>query len=203
VRQIFERFAGSFEQVLDRLEYRAPQLIAARIETEVGPPGKSLEVLDAGCGTGLCGPLLAPYARHLTGVDLAPAMLAKAEEQGVYDRLEAAELTAFLESHADSYDLIASADTLCYFGALERVFAAAAGALRPGGVLAFTLERAENDSTPGYRLAPHGRYSHSEDYIRQGLAKAGLALCSIEEDTLRKEARKAVIGLVVLARRRR
>ena len=30
---------------------------------------KQLDVLDAGCGTGLCGPLLAPYARRLVGVD--------------------------------------------------------------------------------------------------------------------------------------
>ena len=35
------------------------------------------------------------------------------------------ELTAHLEAHRDSYDVIASADTLVYFGALGPVFAAA------------------------------------------------------------------------------
>ena len=34
-----------------------------------------LDVLDLGCGTGLCGPLLRPYARALAGVDLSPQML--------------------------------------------------------------------------------------------------------------------------------
>ena len=38
---------------------------------------RSLDVLDAGCGTGLCGPLVAPYARRLVGVDLSEAMLAR------------------------------------------------------------------------------------------------------------------------------
>ena len=30
-------------------------------------------MLDAGCGTGLCAPLLRPYASRLTGVDLSKA----------------------------------------------------------------------------------------------------------------------------------
>ena len=34
---------------------------------------KSLDILDAGCGTGLCGALLSPYARRLVGVDLSDA----------------------------------------------------------------------------------------------------------------------------------
>ena len=35
-------------------------------------------VLDAGCGTGLCGPLLRPYAKRLVGVDLSSGMLERA-----------------------------------------------------------------------------------------------------------------------------
>ncbi|MDH3965955.1 MAG: tetratricopeptide repeat protein [Rhodospirillales bacterium] len=201
VRQMFEGFAGSFERVLDKLEYRAPALITACLAAELGAPAGGLDVLDAGCGTGLCGPLLAPYTRRLTGVDLSPAMLAKAKGRGVYDALEAAELTAFLEGQAGAYDLIASADTLCYFGALEAVLAAAARALRPGGRLVFTLENAGQDEDAGFRLGPHGRYSHTKDYVRRSLAGAGLALRSLEDDVLRKEGGKAVAGLVVLAQR--
>ena len=44
-------------------------------------------ILDAGCGTGLCGPLVAPHAQRLTGVDLSAGMLAQASEKGVYDEL--------------------------------------------------------------------------------------------------------------------
>ena len=38
-------------------------------------------MLDAGCGTGLCGPLIAPHARRLVGVDLSGQMLAHARER--------------------------------------------------------------------------------------------------------------------------
>lgn len=53
----------------------------------------------------------------------------------------------------------ARGDALCYFGDLGLVLAAAARALRPGGVLAFTLEAAGTEPPEGYRIQPHGRYS--------------------------------------------
>ena len=53
-------------------------------------------MLDAGCGTGLCGPLIAPYARRLVGVDLSERMLAQARARDVYDELVKGELTAYL-----------------------------------------------------------------------------------------------------------
>ena len=84
-------------------------------------PSKSLDVLDAGCGTGLCGPLVAPYARRLTGVDLSAGMLAQAKEKNVYDALMKGELTEYLRDSREAFDLIVSADTLVYFGGLEDV----------------------------------------------------------------------------------
>ena len=71
-------------------------------------------MLDAGCGTGLCGPLVAPYARRLTGVDLSAGMLAQAKEKNVYDELFKVELTEYLRDHTEAFDLIVSADTLVY-----------------------------------------------------------------------------------------
>mgnify|MGYP003693532633 CR=1 FL=1 len=66
VERTFDSFASSFEAKLQRLSYRAPALVAAMLgETARLEPLKRLDVLDAGCGTGLCGPLVAPYARRL------------------------------------------------------------------------------------------------------------------------------------------
>ena len=42
--------------------------------------------------------------------------------------------------------MIVSADTLVYFGALDEVVAAAAGALRPGGLLIFTRRARPDDA---------------------------------------------------------
>ncbi len=67
----FDSFAASFDSKLAKLLYRAPALVAEMLAEPDVEASKSLDVLDAGCGTGLCGPLIAPYARRLVGVDLS------------------------------------------------------------------------------------------------------------------------------------
>ena len=78
VKSLFDRFADSFEESLIHLEYRAPELVAGAMAQAFGQPAGDLEILDAGCGTGLCGPLLKPHARRLEGVDLSAGMLKRA-----------------------------------------------------------------------------------------------------------------------------
>jgi predicted TPR repeat methyltransferase len=204
VQRTFDGFSGCFDQVLTRLEYRAPEMIAATLAEGLPAPGKRDEVLDAGCGTGLCGPVLAPYARRLVGVDLSPGMLDKARGRDLYDELIQAELTEHLARHPAAYDLIAFADTLVYFGDLAAVFEAASGALRPGGHAVFTVESGAHDggaSRDGFRLLPHGRYCHSEAYLRRALGAAGLSVRTVGSGTVRREAGDPVAGFVVLARK--
>ena len=59
VRSSFDHFARTFDVKLQRLEYRAPELVMAAVAEALGEPASEREVLDAGCGTGWCGPLLA------------------------------------------------------------------------------------------------------------------------------------------------
>ena len=217
VQTVFDRFADSFDDVLARLGYRAPAMCGEMVAALLGPgtgAARTLDVLDAGCGTGLCGPLLRPYARRLEGVDLSAGMLAKAGQRGGYDQLHEAELTAWLSAHPAAYGLVVSADTLCYFGALDEVLPAAGAALRPDGHLVFTVEETVKDAVkdavedaadgaaaPGFLLHPHGRYSHTEAYVRAVLAQAGLEVRELRRVTLRQEASKPVSGLLVGARK--
>lgn len=205
IETVFDEFAATFDEQLEHLAYRAPQIIAALLADSGLPAAKALDVLDVGCGTGLCGPLVVPYARRLTGVDLSGKMLTQASARQVYDELVKGELTAYLRNQTAAFDVIVCADTLCYFGALDDVAVAAAGALRPGGQFFFTVEAlyeaesvSESESEKGFRLATHGRYTHAQPYVERVLASAGLDVQVVRAE-LRMESGTPVAGLAVRA----
>jgi predicted TPR repeat methyltransferase len=199
IRETFDDFAASFDESLRLLDYRAPQLIAAALTEALGPTAR-LEVLDAGCGTGLCAALVRSIARRLVGVDLSASMVQRARERGLYDELVVAELCEFMRARPQSFEVIYSADTLVYFGALEEPLAAMCGSLYGAAMAAFTLEELES-ALPGesYRLQPHGRYTHSEAYVRNALLSCGFVRIAIARAVLRRELGRDVAGLVVQA----
>jgi len=214
VRSHFDDFAERFDASLARLNYQAPALIAKALALNVSENSR-MDVLDAGCGTGLCGPRVREHCRNLVGVDLSDSMLARARLRGVYDELVNAELCGFMLSRAHTFDAIISADTLCYFGSLSEPLRAANGALRSAGILVVTLEVLSADSAqsdarqnldasavrePTYHLAPHGRYAHSEGYVRSALAEASFELVSLSRDVVRREGAQEVSGWLVVAR---
>lgn len=194
----FDNFAASFERVLtERLHYRAPQLCADLVAETLPPPARALDLLDAGCGTGLCGELVAPWARTLVGVDLSAGMLGKARTKGVYHELVKAELTAYLTDSRDRWHAIVCADTLCYFGDLTAFMQAAATALRPGGVLVYTVEAMADDAATVATILPNGRYAHGRAHLDRVAAAAGLNTMSARRDVLREEAGAPVNGWLI------
>lgn len=203
VSSLFDAFSRSFDERLAFLEYRAPSLVAELLRRLVPDARADLAVLDAGCGTGLCAPLLAPHARELVGVDLSAGMLEKARERGGYDELVKAELVAYLRGQPARFDLVVSADTLCYFGRLDEAMAAAAGAMRPGGRLIFTVEALPDEpaEAAGYRLLLNGRYAHARRYVDEVLAQAGLRPLAVESAVLRREVGEPVTGWLVAAQK--
>ena len=88
VAHTFDDFAESFDRVLSDLQYRVPELLGEMAgEFAKEHDAELLDVVDLGCGTGLCAESLRAISRHLTGVDLSQKMLDKAEERGGYDEL--------------------------------------------------------------------------------------------------------------------
>ena len=201
VASVFDNFAPSFDAKLAKLEYRAPQLVAEACAAALGAPAGRLSVADVGCGTGLCGPLLRPWAARLVGCDLSVGMLRQARQRQVYDGLHRAELVYYLDTQPGQFDLVISADTLCYFGGLEGALAASYRALQPGGWLVFTVEALSADADVDHRILPQGRYAHVDHYLRRCLVDTGYAAIQLGTGTLRMEAGQPVAGWVVTAQR--
>ena len=198
IAKSFDNFAAVYEDNMTGLGYKAPAHALAALRA-AAQGGILAQILDAGCGTGFCGPLLRPLTQRLTGVDLSASMIDKARAKGCYDAFEVAELCAFMRAHPAEFDAVVSADTLNYFGALEEPFAGAAACLKPGGWLVFTLEKLAEGAPESYRVEPHGRYSHGADYVRGALRGAGLEPISLELKPLRRERGADVAGLIVTA----
>jgi predicted TPR repeat methyltransferase len=197
VQTVFDGFANTFDAKLASLKYRAPELVGTLLASRLPEPAAQYDIGDLGCGTGLCGPLVRGWARRLTGCDLSEGMLAKARQRGGYDELVHGELVAFLRGRSAAFDVVISADTLCYFGDLSEVAAMAHAALRAGGRLVFTVEAANIDVSAGYTLQTHGRYAHAADYVHTCLATAGFGVVQLVPCELRTEGGKPVGGWLV------
>ena len=94
---------------------------------------------------------------------------------------------------------MASADTLCYFGDLHEVLAAAARALRPEGGVVFTVE-AMAGGRDDFKIEGSGRYRHAAAHVEACLAAAGFGAVRIEPIVPRREAGQDVQGWLASAR---
>jgi predicted TPR repeat methyltransferase len=202
---VFDGYAGHFEQHLIDLGYRIPGIMRELVRDLLAASGEESlgRVLDLGCGTGLIGVLIADIPReHLTGIDLSANMLSEARTKGIYDDLVAADIPVWLAASDEVWDLVLAADVLCYFGALEELFAIMWHRLRQGGGMVVSIELDPAADGPDWRLGGQGRFMHRRDYVLRCLAEADLDVTALREETLRFEHGTAVPGLVIAARRR-
>lgn len=198
VKKLFDGYAGDFEHhLVGELGYQTPQKLHDLLEEFIRDRQADMDIIDLGCGTGLCGPLLRKHARLLKGVDLSPGMLAKARERKIYDELVEGDLSVGLGMAKHAYDLVIAADVFVYVGELGQVFEATTRALRPGGLFAFSLE-AEEDCDD-FVLRPTGRYAHSIGYSRRLAEDAGLQEVRLEKSVLRiDKGQQAIEGYIVV-----
>jgi predicted TPR repeat methyltransferase len=194
LRALYREYAPRFEQSLTAgLAYRGPALIDQALGER-----RFQRALDLGCGTGLLAPVLRSRAEHLAGVDLSPAMLARARRRGLYDALDEADAVAFLEAAPpESWDLVAAADLPPYLGDLAPLLRQVARVLTPGGRFAATLER--HDGAEDYLLAPTQRFRHAAPYVLRLMQGLGLTVERLDPPVARHEAGQPVPGLLLLA----
>lgn len=206
VRSLFNDYAPYFDQHLTAvLGYQVPQQLAEMIQAaDARAAGNvpALDILDLGCGTGLMAPLVKPFAKSLVGVDLSQRMIVKAEERGLYDSLVLGDATELLQTQHQSFDLIIAAELVIYIGDLAYLLPLVGNALRPGGLLALSIETGEEISeTLGYKLRATRRYAHSPAYVRQMALVSGLSEVASKPVSLRRAAGKMEAGELFVFKR--
>lgn len=177
VEKLFDDYAHKFdEHLVHDLKYKTPAELISLLKQAVDFSASEWDVLDLGCGTGLAGQEISPYARRLVGVDLSGKMLEIAHSRNVYHRLEHSDLLLMMQGEgSSSYDVVIAADVFVYLGVLDDIVAEVKRLLRPGGFFIFTVEALEAlsgdlidlENKPGYKLNQSGRYAHSANYLEK------------------------------------
>ena len=195
---------------MQKLHYDTPKNLLALIDPIRPADAGRWNILDLGCGTGLTGLEVAAYANQLVGVDLSAKMLEKARARNLYHRLEHKEMVAMMaEEPAASYDLVIATDVFIYIGKLDDVVRAAKRLLRPGGLLAFSVEALEtladapSNQSPAQdyllQTAPSCRYAHSSPYLQRLASDNAFRVGQMTTTQRRESEGKSLRGhLVVL-----
>ena len=208
LRVVFNGYAELFDTHLMALGYRVPGLIRSallRHRPDLGQGAAVGPVLDLGCGTGLmavaCSDLpLGPWE----GVDVSTAMLAEAKGKGCYAALHEADLLPWLGAADRQWPVILAGDVFCYFGALEEAFALTRARLAADGLFMLSFEElsdnadAASGAAGGWMLGSLGRYAHQLGYVEAAARAAGLRVCEINRETLRREGGAPVHGLIAV-----
>ena len=213
VRNLFDQYAERYDaEMTGTLAYRAPEALHDLFARIAGAPANTLDILDLGCGTGLSGRAFRAFARTLVGVDLSPAMAAKARARGIYDRVIVGDMTracargahdvAALGETPAAFDLVVAADVLGYVGDLAPVFSSVRVTLRRPGWFAATVEENPDappgSSTRGFAFAPTRRFRHGAAYVRRAAQAAGFGVLALEPTELRRDRGQPVAGLAFI-----
>ena len=198
IERFYDNYAKSYDQKLvDSLQYQAPRVILAALQQHYQENfgQDKFDILDLGCGTGLCGQAVQPMAKRLDGVDLSSQMLAKAQQRDIYNELAVADIYAFMAKKAGCYDVIVAAGVFEHIGDPCQVFTTAFSALRQRGLFIFT---AEDNPTRDLSVNSTGYYMHGQTYLADRATKAGFYVNSLEPTVLWIENDTPVQGLCVV-----
>jgi predicted TPR repeat methyltransferase len=203
VRSLFDQYAPRFEDALvNNLDYCGPQVLLNAVLAVcrgLDRPAFFPCAIDLGCGTGLGARAFEKNVGTFIGIDLSPGMIARARATGLYRRLEVADMVEGLRCEADAaFDLALSADAMIYLADLAPLLSEVARVLRPDGLLAFTTE---THPGVGVVLGEGLRYAHGAAHVREAIAASGLALCVLEDVSVRTEKEVPVPGLIAVARK--
>jgi len=202
VKNLFDFFADNFDnKLLNNLNYATPTELLKLLQEKTDLNLNKKLILDLGCGTGLFGKQIKPYAKTLIGIDLSKKMLEKANALNIYDQLESSDLIEYLTKENKNYDLISSTDVFVYIGQLNEIFKEVSRLLGNNGLFAFSVESLEyydNSLKQDYKLLETGRYAHALSYVERLAKENNLSKVAIETKQIRLDNGKPIVGYLCI-----
>jgi predicted TPR repeat methyltransferase len=195
VAGLFNQYAEKFDhELVNDLKYDGPEVFLQLLQPLLT---SNHDILDLGCGTGLCGPLFRPFAKRLIGVDISTKMIEKAKGRAVYDEFSAEDVASYMQRSDQEFDLIIAADVFIYIGDINTVFRTAQQAIKNNGLFAFSIETCDGT---GFRFRGSGRHAHSKDYILQLAQKYHFTIIRDQDWHLRMENGRPIGGTAYVLR---
>ncbi|NUY39534.1 methyltransferase domain-containing protein [Wolbachia endosymbiont of Litomosoides brasiliensis] len=173
IKQYFDYTGEHFvEHWLIAKQYRGHELVHTVITKIFNDSTSELNILDLGCGTGICGHFLKIHntGNHITGIDISNRMLNIArgcfiKGKPVYNELIHIEMTEFLKQGRNHlYDVIIFAEVLHYLHDFKVELELAKKSTSKKGAIVCLIRRKEGK---GIDFVNKGDYfRHSESYVQ-------------------------------------
>jgi len=188
---LFNSRANIFEEILvNQLQYDGPNHLLNLLK-ELNINLKFNRTIDLGCGTGLSGLAFKDYSKYILGVDLSENMIELSKQKEIYDDLIIGEINDIVIQQQESFDLVISADVFTYLGDLNNLFSNIRKICKKDSLFIFSTEL---NSSKGFKLNKTGRYSHSNNYIKEILKNNSFDLLKFKKENLRKEKEEWLKG---------
>ena len=171
------------EDCIIQKHYTGYKIILYEIIDYLYTKGGESNILDVGCGTGICGHFLKMnrVGDSITGVDLSSKMLRIASrcyvnDKAVYDELIHMSSEKYFSDFnaSEKFNIILAVDSLGYKKELYETFCLYRDALRKGGVI-ISIVRAVEDSSKEIEFSPElDMFCYSQDNMLQLSSKLNM-----------------------------
>ena len=135
----YKEWADKYDtDLIDEMGYVAPVIAGKLLLKYV--KDTAVEILDAGCGTGLVGTFLFENGcSNITGLDYSQEMLSQAKGKDVYQTLIQSDLTQTLDISENTYDAVISVGTFTSGHVGPEALGELVRITKPGGCICFTV----------------------------------------------------------------
>ena len=190
----FDDYSETFEKhLLGTLHYKVPLVFSKIIKSKYEKNYPIKNILDLGCGTGLCGIQITNKFNKFVGVDISKQMLNKANQKSIYTQLICSDIINFLKFTKKKYEIIMAADVLIYLGDLTELFKFVHNTMLNNARFIFSIEETKKGE---YEINQSGRFSHSLYYIINISQQNNFIIETSQDIKIRKENNKWVNGKI-------